>query len=305
MGITALLDEVRKERKANELLLPLLMENLGSARTVSPPGPDAWFSISKVPTLCPRAMVMAHRLEIPLVDEVDFQGRWRMDKGTALHVVIQELWLGPQGWLLGGWQCPRCAHVHGHDSDSKPPFWVAMPDAWVTPQSSVVMPRECEKCKLKWHPINRFQYVEPWVVDEDLLIRGKTDGLLKLPAHYVEFLDIKTTSSLDWVRRKGPRDADVAQLQLYMGPNKCRRGRLMYVDPGAKELEDAIVEYKVDFDPKLMHQEKEKVRGLREALADKTKPIPDCPYGGKLSFGECTCVEIAMFWASHGPRTSS
>ena len=301
MTIFDVMEDVREERKANKWLLPVLLEGLNSSRSVDPPGPDTWFSISKLPTLCPRAMVMIYRMQIPMVDAPDAQMRWRMDKGTAIHSVLQEMWLGPQGMLLGGWRCPRCGHVHGADKNSNPPFWVADPNAWVTPQSSVPMPQECERCRLKWHPMNRFYYVEPWVVDTNLLVRGKTDGLLKLPAHYAEFLDIKTTADLKWVRN-APRDTDVAQLQWYMGLSNCRRGRLLYVDPGAKRVEESMVEHLISFDAELMHREKEKVRALRKILADKTKPIPPCPYGGKLSFGECLCVEVAVLWASHGGR---
>jgi len=125
VGIGTLFDDIREERQSNEWLLPILMENLGSRREVDAPGPDTWFNASKAPTLCPRALVMASRMKVPLVDESDAQGRWRMDKGTALHAVVQERWLGPLGWLLGGWRCPACAHVHGEDTESKPPFWIA------------------------------------------------------------------------------------------------------------------------------------------------------------------------------------
>jgi hypothetical protein len=301
MSIFEVLDDVRETREANDRIVPVLLEGLMSTRSIDPPGPDTWFSISKVPTLCPRTMVIAQRLNVPLVDASDAQARWRMDKGSALHSVLQEMWLGPQKLLLGGWRCPRCGHVHGAAEGATPPFWVADPGAWVTPQSSVLLPDVCEKCGLKWHPMNRFHYVEPWVVSTDLLIRGRTDGLLRLPAHYAEFLDIKTTASLQGVRY-APRSTDAAQLQLYMGLSECRRGRLLYVNPGMKDVQDAMVEHRVDFDPKLMHEEKEKVRGLREALKDKTKPIPRCPYGGKLPFGDCTCVEAAKLWASYGGR---
>jgi len=299
VGIGTLFDDIREERQSNEWLLPILMENLGSRREVDAPGPDTWFNASKAPTLCPRALVMASRMKVPLVDESDAQGRWRMDKGTALHAVVQERWLGPLGWLLGGWRCPACAHVHGEDTESKPPFWIA--GTWVTPQSSVAMPQVCEKCKFKNHPMDPFQYVEPWIYESNVRVRGRTDGLLKLPAHYVELLDIKTTANLRAVREK-PWPADVIQLHWYMGPIKCRRGRLLYIDPGAKKLEDAIVEHKVSFDPELWHKEKEKIRGLRKILEEKAKPIPDCPYEGKSPYGECACVEVAMFWASHGNR---
>ena len=76
--------------------------------------------------------------------------------------------------------------------------------------------------------------------------------------------------------------------------------RLLYVSMGAKDIADAMVEHQVAYDPRVMQAEKEKVRAIRQALQDPTRPVPDCPVAGKGQYGECTCVEVAMLWARGG-----
>lgn len=298
MGVGKLFEKIKGNKKQNEWLFPLLVERLNTSEDAGIQGPETWFSISSISTLCPRAVVMAYRMKIPMVKETSAQSQWTLDRGTAMHSIIQERWLGPMGFLLGGWLCPVCAHTHGEDK-SEPPF-ETYDGPWVTPESSVTMPHECEKCGHKYHPIQPFSYIEPWVYNPHVMVRGRTDGILRLhPASRREFLDIKVTMSLKSVRER-PWPNNVSQLNWYMEPSKCRRGRLLYVDPSAKLLENAIVEHVVNFNPETMYREKEMIRGLRETLKDSDKPIPKCPYNGRLPFGDCVCVEMAMFWSNHG-----
>lgn len=292
---------VREERKANEWLLPLLLEHLGTERTVDVSGPSDWLSASKVPSHCPRAHVMAWRLGVKLIDAWPAQSRWNADKGTALHIVIQEMWLGPLGWLRGGWKCHECARIHTTDMAPE-----------VTPENSIARPDVCIECGFEPNHFDRFGYVEPWIKDEFARVRGRADGIIELPACPEEILDIKSMGLFKWTARQGvpgdrswdirdgPKGDHVRQLHWYMGPSKIRHGRLLYVNPGERKLERAIVEHRVLFDPKLWHEEREKILGLRKALEDKTRPVPDCPNGGVSPFGECACVEVEGVWARHG-----
>ena len=299
---------VREAREEKGSLVPMLVESLVRSDLKAPPGPKSWLGVSRGPTLCPRAMVMAHRLKVQLVDEVDLKGRWNMDRGTGLHVVVQELWLGPMGFLLGGWQCPRCAHIHGGvEGDDRDGLVVTT----VTFLSAVPMPEECEKCRLqngKWH---RFRFIEPEFRDGRLLVSGKCDGLLHMAPNPIEILDLKTTGT-DFDKnytlrdgtyipslREAPRKNDVGQLQWYLDAANLNTGRLLYLNPGADSVETAMVEHKVAFDPVYMHGQKEKMRGLREALEEESRPVPACPYEGAGPYGgECSCVEVAVLWAS-------
>lgn len=300
MGLGDIVEAVRTLQDERHWVHPLIMEQLNRTEIKKAPGPTDWLGISRIPTWCPRAHVMAYRMDLPLVDQVDPIGFWRMDRGTAMHMVIQELWLGPTGFFLGGWQCPKCANIHGTDEAGV-----------VTFQSAVPMPEKCAKCGTENGKWTRFRFVEPAVADTELWVRGNSDGLLHLAPHPVEVLDIKTTDDIDKVitRRDGtvipsirecPKPDHVVQLQWYLDYSGCRNGRLLYVALGAKDIADAMVEHPVVYDPKLMHAEKEKVRVIRQALQDPTRPVPDCPTQGKGIYGECSCVEVAVFWASRG-----
>jgi len=307
MAIMDLVARIREARDERTGIIPVLMGSLARSDIRDPPGPRSWMGVSRIPTLCPRALVMAHRLGIKLSDSVDLKGRWNMDRGTAFHIVTQELWLGPTGYFLGGWQCPRCGHTHG----GVPGVGIDG-EAVITVRfdTAVPMPEKCVGCELKngkWH---RFRFVEPELRDHDLLVMGKGDGLFHLPPGPVEVLDIKTTGT-DFDKtytsrsgvyspslREAPRKTDAGQLQWYLDVAGLRTGRILYLNPGAADIETAMVEHEVAYDPVYMHREKEKVRGLREALEDRSKPVPPCPYDGAGAYGECQCVEVAVLWAS-------
>lgn len=299
MALGNVVSAVRELRDERRWLHPLIMERLVKREIKKAPGPTDWIGVSRLPNWCPRAHVMAHRMDLPLIDEIEPIGAWRMDRGTAMHMVIQELWLGPTGFFLGGWRCPKCAHVHGATNGS------------VTFASSVPMPGKCEKCDLPNGKWTRFQFVEPEMRDTELLVRGNCDGILHLAPHPYEILDIKTTEDIDKeIRRRDgtvvpsirehPNPDHVLQLQWYLDFSGYHTGRLLYVSMGAKDIADAIAEHPVAYDPRVMHAEKEKVRAIRQALQDPSRPVPDCPVAGKGKYGECSCVEVAMLWARRG-----
>jgi hypothetical protein len=205
--------------------------------------------------------------------------------------VLQERWLGPMGWLKGGWTCNMCSYMHGGENQ----------DRWsVKFDNAVFLPKQCERCKTKWNRFEPFGFVEPYSGHEEpLLVRGRNDGFLCLPGCGVEIMDIKTTSRIDLVKR-APRKDDVEQVHWYLDNEKLHRGRLVYVNPGAKAIEDAFVEHKVVFDPQLMQGQKEKVIGIRKAIKEKSSRIQRCPYGGKSPYGECNCVEVEKLWRRTG-----
>lgn len=307
MGLLDIIEAVRDMRRERDTLGPMLMESLAKRDIKKAPKADTWFGPSRLPTLCPKAIVLAHRLDVDLLDEVTLKARWRIDRGTAFHMIMQELWLGPMGYLLGGWQCPRCAHIHGgvpgvdRDGDEC---------ITVTFASAVPMPEGCEKCQLKAGKWKRFRFVEPEFKDHDLLILGMSDGLLHMAPNPLEVMDIKTTGTpLDKSSttregvfipslREAPRENDASQLQWYMDASGTRSGRLVYMSTTAETLD--IAEHKVAYNPAYIHAQKEMIRGLREALKEKSRPVPPCPFDGKGSYGECNCVEVAMFWARSG-----
>lgn len=279
------LADLHDKRREGRRLSTLIVEGLATHTEIDAPGPDTWLVAAQVPTLCPRALVMSYRLGLRMAKDDDATGRWNMDRGTALHRVVQEAWLGPMGVILGGWKCPACAKLHGGTNE------------WgITSQTAVPMPKACDGCGHKARKQEPFRFVEPSSADQTLRVRGRVDGLLRLPGHGFEVLEIKTTGRLDKIR-EAPRPDHVIQLHWYLDSERLQSGRLLYLDPGAKNIETCMREHLVAFDAKLMFREKEKIRVLREALSEKSRPVPKCPYGGKGQYGECSCVEMAVLWA--------
>jgi len=239
--------------------------------------------------MCERAMVLAWRLKVQMVDERTIEDRWFADRGTYLHKMFQDQWLGPMKMLMGGWQCPHCGHLHTADGESE-----------VTFDNAILCPDRCESCKKeidpRWEPM---RFHEPWCRNHDVLVRGPCDGLLVLPYGGVEILDLKTVKNVSGVKR-APRDDHVKQLHWYMDPHGVRKGRIVYMDPGAKSFSTAIVEHIVNFDHELAHREKERVVGLRETLKDESRRPPACRRGGQSPYGPCECVQLEGLCARRG-----
>lgn len=290
MSLGDALNRVKQARNDGQFLHPLLTEGLESVEEKEL-FPDMWLGPSRLPELCIRAYTIAWRLGLPLVRQFDAQSKWNMDAGTALHTMFQDQWLGPLGWLYGGWECPTCLCRMGCGKEHV-----------ATVETAIACPEKCPSCGNEPGWRSNFRYVEPTCIDPILRVRGFTDGLLRLPAQPEELFDLKTTGDLKWVR-DAPRINDVTQLNWYLDMAGMTRGRIVYVSRGAKKFEDAMVEHVVYLDADLMKQEKEKVRGLREALkAPKSEPsVPACQYGGRGTYGPCDCTQLDLAWARHGP----
>jgi hypothetical protein len=298
--------EIKEELKRDDAVLPRLLNNLYSVTEKPFPGPHGIIGISKVGTWCARAHVMGYRMGINGVDEIDATAAWRMDRGTAMHSAFQEMWLGPLGILRGGWRCPKCAHVTGGVPGER--------GVTVNFDSAVLMPEKCEGCSQKNGKWSRFSYVEPEVrFDAPFFLWGKLDGLIRLMPKPEEVLDIKTSENLDrpFTRthpdgsvahspslREAPKLDHVKQLHWYMDAGGYKNGRIIYINPGATNPGDGIAEHTVVFNPKMMHEQKEMVRGLRQALEEKDRPVPACPYDGVGSYGQCNCVQMEVLWES-------
>lgn len=285
MSLANTIRRVRDARQETTSFHEALMGSLHSVREKELTE-DFWIGPSRLPELCPRAYTIAWRLGVPFIDEFDGDSRWRMDLGTGIHTVFQELWTGPQGWLLGEWTCRKCRHKHGEP----------------TIKGAVRCPEQCEECGHVPGYRTEFEYGEIYLFDAEYRIRGYTDGLGQLPAQPAELWDVKSTGDLRYVR-KAPRKNDVKQLQMYLDMAKVKRGRLIYIDRTAKKIENAIAEHVVPYDRSIVQEMKEKVSVLREALkAPKTEPsLPACPNGGAGTYGPCPCKELDLAWAAHGP----
>lgn len=144
---------------------------------------------------CPRAWLLGQRDKTLYYEQtVDVQTQWRFDVGSTLHELVQER-LGLSGKLFGVWKCKRwcmeerCMHYGFKPEDGTCPM---------------NMPK-----KAKW------EYCEVAVIDEELEIHGKTDGilLLKTGKHVFEF---KTANSRTFSTLAEPLDEHKEQASWYI-----------------------------------------------------------------------------------------
>lgn len=300
-------DKIREvQNSKNKTIIEHLREGLGNSRIVKPIGPDSWIPVSKISSMCERHIVICYRLGIEMIDDWDPQGRWRADRGTSLHRMFQEHWMPAFEWFLGGWKCSKCGHLHGADENGD-----------VMPHTAVPCPKRCDRCGKEWRRMDPFKYEEVHAQSKSLKVRGRIDGIIAHPAKAREVLDLKTTHFADnpkayWSVARKPRLYDIKQLHWYMKAAGVTRGRLVYLDPGSKMFDSGefderskqevpcIVEHVIPYDPGILHREKEKVRGLREALKEKTRPVPACPHDRKLFGKPCPCTEVEDEWRRHG-----
>ena len=304
MGLGDLIREVKQVRDRGAFLLPVLVEQLYERNEIHL-REDMWFSPSQLSHMCPRAYAMAWKMDLPLVNEFMPDNKWWMDFGTAMHMLMQDIWGGDGGWLEGGWQCTECGHKHGIDPDDNVEavsHGTKEPDK-VTIKSAIRKPERCEKCGMKPGWRRDLTYVEPMLYDLDLKVCGWCDGIMILPGQPAELIDFKTTASPYWIKKK-PNIQHVKQLSWYLDMAGMTRGRIIYIDRTAKLLEDAIIEHSFFLDRKMMAEQKEMVRGVRKVFqAPKSEPsIPACPDGGRGPFGPCDCSELEHLWAAHGAR---
>ena len=110
---------------------------------------------------CPRAWLLGQKNpDLYAEDSVDVATQWRFDVGSALHELVQER-LSKTGRLFGLWKCKR----------------------WCLEQRCVCYgfrPDDHDSCPLSLPQKVKWEYMEVPVVDDELNIAGKTDGIVVL-----------------------------------------------------------------------------------------------------------------------------
>jgi len=260
---------------------------------------DMWLGPSTVSSLCPKAFVLAGKMGVPLIRHETLQQRWTMDRGTFLHELLQNFWFGRAGMVLGGWKCDDCSHIHGIDIDDDT---VVMDGHGggevvdkVTLKSAIPMPMVCEQCGMKRRWRHGFTFVEPMVYDLGLRVSGYVDGIIRPPETGVlEVMDIKGTSkkALATLRRRGPYLEHVKQVTWYADMMGLKKGRILYVARDEENVSKAFLEKPVDVDEKMISQEKESLRAIRQEIKKDEPSIPPCPHGGRRPWGPCECAAL-------------
>lgn len=147
------------------------------------------------------------------------------ENGHGTHHRYQKHF-GEMGILYGIWKCLNCHRLIGEES-----------------LIGVLKPIDCPFChnpkrytvyddqgNIKAGPFSVFDYKEIDVEDQELCIKGKTDGIILVNGDlYV--MDVKTCSQAafgDVTSRNAPMESHIYQINTYMYILKVKRGILLY-----------------------------------------------------------------------------
>lgn len=145
---------------------------------------------------CPRAWLLGQR-NPDLYNNVEFdvQTLWRFSVGTQLHELVQSILSESDCALFGAWKCTRWCKEKRCKALGFKPEDTYCPEG--TPH------------KAKW------EYNEVRVIDDELEIRGRTDGILLLPDGKYIF-EFKTTNSRIFNTMVEPLDHHTEQAMWYL-----------------------------------------------------------------------------------------
>lgn len=143
---------------------------------------------------CPRAWILGQRDKtLYYEDQVSPQTQWVFDVGTEVHALVQRR-LGSTGKLFGLWECKR----------------------WCLEERCVYYGFKPEKrCPLNTDHKVKWEYKEVPVIDEELGIHGKTDGVVVLKEGKYIF-EFKTVNSRTFSTLAEPLDTHKEQAEWYM-----------------------------------------------------------------------------------------
>ena len=143
---------------------------------------------------CPRAWILGQRDKtLYYEDQVSPQTQWVFDVGTEVHALVQRR-LGSTGKLFGLWECKR----------------------WCLEERCVYYGFKPEKrCPLNTDHKVKWEYKEVPVIDEELGIYGKTDGVVVLKEGKYIF-EFKTVNSRTFSTLAEPLDTHKEQAEWYM-----------------------------------------------------------------------------------------
>ena len=145
---------------------------------------------------CPRKYVM-ERLGLTMPSDFDVKSCFYTEVGKAVHYVGQNA-LARTGRLWGFWACARPSCKALWKDKAEPSFY---------PEGEV-----CAKCEA-----NVFEYEEMQLRDDDLGLRGHTDGVLVFKRHS-SVLEIKTSDDTKVEDMKNMSDAELAILYRTESP---------------------------------------------------------------------------------------
>ncbi len=254
MGLGNIVGDIRKN-KSSSLVFDLLRDRFCKIEKTYPMKPDDWIRVSHFPYMCPREEVICAREDIVRERRITEDNEWFFGVGHALHYLFQSRFLGPQGALLGMWMCMGCGKKYGGPGNMRTKH-----------------PGECD-CG-----VHDFIIREDTVEDHELRIIGHYDGVIQIPGKEpVAIVDFKSMNKFYFMRTKDrPVANHVLQLNLYMWLTGFRHGVLVYINKQELKLRDAIREFWIEYDERMIADAQEKIQALKEGLDGGPMPTRIC-----------------------------
>lgn len=307
-------------------LIEALKENYPEKNEETYHKPGDTFRGHQVGKVCPRQEVLKNLHEVEEVDEIELRVKMIFAFGTGIHEALQQDLL--DGTIIGGWRCKGCGKEYGG-----PDELMARPKEC----DGVVLDREggqlrpCpnhnyhEDVEDDWH-LPGFEYREIEVSLDDPEFEGHPDGILwrgdgeppevvSPDNPYIEVLEIKSAN--EFVVKYGygggtplnesPAEAHRIQCQVYQYALGIERGRILYVDKSAHDLEEMIFEYTVDLSESLVEDHLDRLRridrGIEEedpSIAPRVCGTPGCKKAERCPVSEpCWSIEESAISYDH------
>lgn len=252
-----MLKDLIKSQEKKGYVIPLLEESalLHGKRDSLKRRRDCFHPSEISGDFCPRSWLLGQRdPSLYAQRSVGPQTQWIFDVGTEVHELVQRR-LGDTGKLFGLWQCghwclkERCVHY-----GFKP--------KGVCPKGSGRKPY--------------WQYTEVPVIDEELEIRGHTDGILALDMGKYIF-EFKTANSRTFSTLAEPLDAhkeqaawylDVLSRNSYMMERKLEETQASGVD-----VSEALRVQRQPFSGAVIVYMNKDTQAFREFVVNRTGPV--------------------------------
>jgi len=127
------------------------------------------------------------------------------------------------------------------------------------------------------------------VKDENLIISGRCDGLIKLGRHE-RVLEIKTISGAGYYALTEPREKDVFQANLYAGILGIKKITIVFLNKDSGDIRS----FNVDFDKQQFDETVALIERIKEEIKAPMPPKPDCKNRHTQNAGKCQWCTVCF-----------
>lgn len=259
---------VRKE-KHTEDIKELIEKTLRQSVTpIYPLGPDDWFRVSSIGSVCPREEVLCAREGVVREDRVSPDLGMVFEMGHGIHWVMQNRVLGPTGRLIGSWRCTWCGEIYGSLKEGM----VSRPDSCLRCGAIAADAPRTNNRPDKSARADAFVYMEQWVGDFRYKVGGHPDGFwvdgdaTDFADDDVVVLEFKSASDKSFYKyAKSPDFMHVIQLQCYLWLTGYKRAKIIYINK-AKFGMDALVQHDIKYDVETVERLQDAIKQIRAGV---------------------------------------